>query len=208
MTDFIWATAEFSTKETKATDLYRSQNEIWFNTDIHNESINKLIKLMYEVIHDEKLSAYRDDTGIEIILHLDSGGGVLSSTFKFIDFCKQLQKKNIKIRTIINGKACSAATLMAIIGNKRQITKHSYAMIHELSSATWGSMTQMRSYQKHLDHVHDQMLEIYTEHLSHNQPNNTEYKKLEQSEIESLLNKETWFSSTEYKNKGFVDEII
>lgn len=205
MTDFIWSTAEFSTKETKVADLYRSHNEIWFSTDIHSESINKLIKLMYEIIHDEKLSAYRDDNGLEIIIHIDSGGGILSSTFKFIDFCKQLQKKNIRLRTIINGKACSAATLMAIVGNKRQITKHSYAMIHELSSATWGSMTQMRSYQKHLDYVHDQMIDIYLEHLSFI---NNENKKLERSDIESLLNKETWFSAIEYKNNGFVEEII
>ena len=213
MTDFIWGNDinMHSAKDLKDTDVYRSQNEIWFNYAVCSASIDKLIKLVYEVVHDEKLSAYRDNNELEIILHIDSGGGLISSAFKFIDFIKQLQKKNIKLRTIINGRACSAATLMAVVGDKRHMTEHSYAMIHELSSVTWGSMTQLRSYQKHLDSTHEKITNIYFNNNRNNtnscndEDNNEQISK---EEIEIIMNKEMWFSAQEYKHKGFIDEIL
>jgi ATP-dependent Clp protease, protease subunit len=210
MTDFIWGNEMLHNKELKETDVYRCQNEIWFNYGVTTESIDKLIKLVYAVVHDEKLSAYRDNNELEIILHIDSGGGLVSSAFKFIDFIKQLQKKKIKLRTIINGRACSAETLMAIVADKKQITEHSYAMIHELSSVTWGSMTQLRSYQKHLDSVHDHITQIYLKHnlLKKDSSKQNEEGVITSEEIENIMNKETWFSADEYKKAGFVDEIL
>ena len=204
MTDFIWGHDTLIIKELKDTDVYRSQNELWFNCSVTRESIDKLIKLVYSVIHDEKLSAYRDNNELEIVLHIDSGGGVISSAFKFIDFMKQLKKKGVKWRTIINGHACSAATIIAVVADKRQITEHSYAMIHELSSVTWGSMTQLRSYQKHLDSVHDKLIKIYIDHAGEKNTDDNTTKE----EIEAIMNKETWFSAQEYKDKGFVDEVL
>lgn len=206
--DFIWGETNDDTKDIKAHELYRSHNEIWFSHSINNESINKLIKLVYEVIHDDKLSAYRENNDLEIILHIDSAGGIVSSAFKFVDFIQQLQKRNIKLRTIINGKACSSATLIALSGNKKQITKHSYAMIHELSSVTWGNYTQIRSYQRHLDTVHDFIVQAYLQNNNiYNKALETDVQKYK-DEIEQMMLKETWFTSEEYKNKGFVDEII
>jgi ATP-dependent Clp protease, protease subunit len=205
--DFIWGETN-DEKDVKQHELYRSHNEIWFSHLINNETINKLIKLVYEVIHDDKLSAYRENNDLEIILHIDSGGGIVSSAFKFIDFIQQLQKRNIKLRTIINGKACSAATLIALAGNKKQITKHSYAMIHELSSVTWGNYTQMKSYQRHLDTIHEFIVQLYLQQNNiYNKANDEEQAK-HKDEIEKIMLKETWFTADEYKQKGFVDEII
>ena len=206
--DFIWGDCSDDSKDIKVHELYRSHNEIWFSHSVNNESINKLIKLVYEVIHDDKLSAYRENNDLEVILHIDSGGGVVSSAFKFIDFIQQLQKKNIKLRTIINGKACSAATLIALAGNKKQITRHSYAMIHELSSVTWGNYTQIKSYQRHLDTIHNFIVQMYLQQNNVYNKNSEEDIDKIKDEIEEIMQKETWFTSEEYKAKGFVDEII
>ena len=200
MTDFLLGNLQKDDVDIQPTDIYRTQNEIWFSFSVNNESINKVIKLMYEIIHDEKLSAYRENNDLEIILHIDSGGGLVSSAFKFIDFVKQLQKKNIKLRTIINGKACSAATLMAIIGDKRQITKHSYAMIHELSSSTWGSFSQLKSYQKHLDSTHNQIVDLYIHH------NNL--ISVTKSECECMHNKNTGNADSTIMNKQQIEDIM
>jgi ATP-dependent protease ClpP protease subunit len=208
MTDFIWGANKCVPKLKDADDsdsddsddvsIYRSQNEIWFNHGVAPKSIDKLIKLVYEIIHDEKLSAYRENNNLEIIIHFDSLGGYVDSAFKFIDFVGILQKKNIKFRSIINGRACSSATLMAIVCDKKQITKHSYAMLHEMSSMTSGSITHLRSYQKHLDMAQDHIITAYTD-------NN---KNITKAELEELMLKETWFSAQDYKLKGFVDEIL
>jgi ATP-dependent protease ClpP protease subunit len=200
MTDFIWGGSPAvlgHNHDIKEENLYRSQNEIWFSCDVKTLTINKLIKLMYAVIHDEHLSAYREKGELEIVIHIDSYGGEVKAAFKFIDFVKQLQSKSVKVSTIINGAACSAATLMAIVGSKRQITEHSYAMIHELSSVVWGEYTKIKSYTHHLDTLHNQIVALYEKKCS-----------LEKEAIQTLLEKETWFSAQEYLEKGFVDEVI
>lgn len=210
MTDFIWGSINCTSSKNISNDdsssddiddvnIYRNQNEIWFNYGVTPKSVDTLIKLVYEIIHDDKLSAYRENNNLEIIIHFDSSGGYVSSAYKFIDFVRILQKKNIKFRSIINGKACSAATLMAIVADKKQITRHSYAMIHELSTMVSGSITHLRSYQKHLDIAHEHFIETYTENNSCN---------ITRQEIEDIMLRETWFNAQEYKQKGFVDEIL
>jgi len=199
MDDIVWGNEDVINmgKTVKESNLYRSYNEIWFSCSVTNESINTLIKLMYEVLHDEKLSAYRESSKeIEIVLHIDSPGGSVNSLFKFVDFVKLLKKKNIKLRTIINGRAASAATLMAIVGDVREITPHSHTMIHELSAVNHGYYTHMKSYSKHLDHCHAQIIDIYKKHIVDNK-----------ADIENLLLKETWLSAEEYLELGFVDKI-
>lgn len=198
MMNYMWGEETNESGTMKETHLYRFGNEIWFNYRICEESINKIIKLIYEIIHDEKYSAFRDTTEkkLEIILHIDSPGGCIKSIFKFIDFIHLLKKRNIKLRTVINGYAASAATLMAIVGDEREITAHSYAMIHELTSAVHGKYTQIKSYTKCLDFLHNKIIALYKQY----NPN--------LNNIEEMLNRETWLDAEEYLAQGFVDKII
>jgi len=198
-TDFIWGGSNqvLAHNDIKEENLYRSQNEIWFSCDVQTRTINKLIKLMHAVIHDEHLSAYREKNELEIVIHIDTYGGEVKAAFKFVDFVKQLQNKNITIVTIINGAACSAGTIMAIVGTKRQMTEHSFTMIHELSSVMWGEYSKMKSYSSHLDTVHNQIIDLYVKKAN-----------MEKENVASLLQKETWFSAQAYLENGFIDEII
>ena len=201
MTDWYWgipkATNEFKTSSISEDEIYRFQNEIWFSTTVNTKTTNQLIKLMHEALHDEKLSAYREQNNLELILHIDSYGGVGKDAFKFVDFVQQLKTKKVKLRTIINGCACSAGTIMALCGDQRQITQNSYAMIHELASITCGSYTQLKSYAKHLDDIHNQIVKFY-----HDQTG------MEIEKIRELLLKETYYTAAEYHAAGFVHNVI
>lgn len=209
MNNIIWSgihphTPEKSQDTSYTSDeLFRARNEIWFSCSVNQSTINKTIQLVHEIIHDDKLSAYRDvDEGFEIIIHIDSYGGLPSSAFKFIDCIEQLKKKKIRFRTIINGRACSAATLMALIGDKKQITRHSYAMIHELQCVTGGYHTHIKSYLKYLASLHTQIVDVY---------NNYRSKKVSPVTVETIekwMSEETWFDANDYLSNGFVDEII
>ena len=210
--NYMWGEEICETGGMKDIHVYRVNNEIWFNYRICDESINKVIKLIYEVIHDEKYSAFRDtnDKKLEIVLHVDSPGGCVKSVFKFVDFIQLIKKRNIRLRTIINGCAASAATIMAIVGDEREITAHSYAMIHELSSAVHGKYTQIKSYTKCLDFLHNKIIDIYHKYVRNNNENNkNENNKNENKQkIDEMLNRETWMDAHEYLAQGFVDKII
>jgi len=188
-------------------ELYRERNEIWFSTSVSSKSINKLIKFIHEAIHDEKLSAYRDsEEFFEIILHIDSYGGCVGAIFKFVDCVEQLKKKKIRFRTIINGRACSAATLMAIVGDKKQMTKHSYSMIHELQCVAGGYHTHIQSYLKYISSLHNDIVSVYNRFRT--KSGEEESKPISVEQIEKWMIEETWFGAQEYLKLGFVDEII
>ena len=53
-------------------------------------------------------------------------------------------KSNIKINTVVDGCAASAATLMSVAGHTRLIKEHSYILIHQLSSLFWGNYEQLK----------------------------------------------------------------
>jgi ATP-dependent protease ClpP protease subunit len=85
---------------------------------------------------------------------------------------------------------------MSIVADKRFMTKNAHAMIHELSSGNQGKYTELRSYCKFLDQLHDKLVSIYCDKT-----------KKSRDEIEKLLRNETWFTADEYLKYGFVEEI-
>ena len=85
---------------------------------------------------------------------------------------------------------------MAICADKRYMTKYAHAMVHELASGNSGKYTEMGSYMKFLDKLHDKLVNIYIDKTNK-----------EREEIEKIMRKETWFTAEEYKELGFIDEI-
>lgn len=180
------------------TELFRVHNEIWFGCPVSAPAVNRLITLIYEVVQDDAVSAYTKEKKRGIVIHIDSQGGLLRAAFKFVDFVRQMQQQNYAFRSIINGAACSAATLMAAVCDVREITRHSTAMLHELSAAPRSQYTQFVAYGEHLAHVHNLVVAIYLDRGTF--PN--------AAAICNLMQRETWFSAEAYLNTGLVDRII
>ena len=135
---------------------------------------------------------------LNIIYTIDSPGGSVTSILKFVDFIGLAKKKYsfVNFTSIITGLAASAGTIMAIVADKRYMTKNAHSMIHELASGSSGKYTEMRSYINFLDHLHEKLVTIYCEKTK---------KSVE--DIEKLLRNETWFSAEDYLKYGFIDEI-
>lgn len=176
--------------------IYAIGTEIHFNDDVTKRTIEKLIKLINKVIHEKKQN-FNDDK-LTITYVVDSPGGCVSSILKFVDFVTITKEKypEIEFVSIITGLAASAGTIMAIVADKRLITKNASAMIHELSSGNEGKFTHMSSYIKWLTNLNDTLVNIYVEKSSQTK-----------EDIELLLKNETWYSAEDYLKAGFVDKI-
>lgn len=97
----------------------------------------------------------------------------------------------------ITGVAASAASVAAMAGKKVMISPTAQIMIHNVSSYTGGD---------YRDHVHEaDVLKGWNRSIA-----NAYILKsgLPESEVLSLMNKETWLTAQEAKEKGFVDEIM
>tara|TARA_B110000208_G_scaffold192028_1_gene261927 strand:+ start:3778 stop:4443 length:666 start_codon:yes stop_codon:yes gene_type:complete len=183
--------------EDEKTDVKMVDNHIWFNADVTNESIQRLI---YE-IHIKNIALQKiknkftnfDITPKPIFLHINSYGGDLFESMAGID---AILNSEIPIHTIIEGTAASAATLLSIVGKKRYITKHSYMLIHQLSSSMWGTMAELED-----DHTNNQALmdRLYKLYM--------EYSNLTKSKLKKLLKKDIWWDAEKCIEVGLVDGI-
>lgn len=178
--------------------VYTIGNEIHFTANINKISIQEIIRQMTNLIHDHKKKSDEEPEKLNIVYTVDSPGGSVTSILKFVDFITLAKKKYpfVEFTSIITGLTASAGTIMAIVADKRFMTKNAHAMIHELSSGNQGKYTELRSYCKFLDQLHDKLVTIYCDKT-----------KKSREEIEGLLKNETWFSADEYLKFGFVEEI-
>lgn len=178
--------------------VYTIGTEIHFTANINKISIQEIIKQMTNLIHDHKKKADEEPEKLNIIYIVDSPGGSVTSILKFVDFINVAKKKYpfVEFTSIITGLTASAGTIMAIVADKRYMTKNAHAMVHELSSGNQGKYTEFRSYCRFLDQLHDKLVNIYCERT-----------KKSKEEIELIMKNETWFSAEEYLKFGFIDEV-
>ncbi len=178
--------------------IYSIGNEIHFTSDINKDSIEQIIKEINKIIEDNSNEYRTEDEKLTIAYIVDSPGGCVDSVLKFVDYVNLVKNKHpyVEFVSIITGLVASAGTIMCIIADKRVMTKHAHAMIHELSSGMGGKYTHLMSYAQHLENMHTALLDIYLD-----RSNKTK------KEMEKILNTETWFSSKEYLDHGFIDEI-
>jgi ATP-dependent protease ClpP protease subunit len=97
----------------------------------------------------------------------------------------------------IVGVAASAASVAAMAGKRVMISPTAQIMIHNVSSWTGGD---------YRDHAHESdVLKGWNRSIA----NAYALKSgLPESDILSMMNKETWLTAQEAKKKGFVDEIM
>ena len=168
--------------------IYRKNNEIHFSTRVTDLTVNALIRTFDTCL----------ETDPSITLYIDSPGGSVSDCFKFVDYIGMVRKNEQlkQLVTIITGCAASAATIMAIVGDRRLMTESAVAMIHETSGMVAGELSKidvrvamMRAYQKRIS-------ELYVAQTG---------KK--EKEIDAAMQRETWYSAKEYLAAGFIHEI-
>lgn len=185
--------------DTNIKNIYSIGEEIHFVDSISNKTIEIVIRKITKIINN-KHKKYKDGTEkLTITLIISSPGGSVDAILRFVDFISMVKKKYkyVEFKSIISGNAASAATIMAVVMDRRYMTTYATAMIHQLRSGTSGKYTELISYSKHLDYLHKVLIDIYLKHTNRTR-----------EQLEELLKNETWVSSSEYLEMGFIDEII
>lgn len=203
--DIIWFGRHKSAPPAKRPKLEMANNAIYnvgtdihFTTDINAASIQTIIRIITDIIEEKKSQYENSNDKLQIVYIVDSPGGSVSSVLKFVDFLDLTKKKYpfVEFISIISGSAASAGTIMAIVADKRYMTQHAVAMIHELSSRTEGTYTHLNSRSKHYTTLHDIIVNIYVSKTG-----------LDRNYVNELLNKETWFNAQDYLTAKFIDGI-
>jgi ATP-dependent Clp endopeptidase proteolytic subunit ClpP len=172
-----------------------SNNRIYFYSSIQRRKIMVLNKTLRELSTDIRHSAtILESPPASIFLHINSHGGDLFTGLAAVD---EIIKCDVPITSIVDGCAASAATLMSIVADHRQINKHAYMLIHQLSSGMWGKYSELKDEIENLDRLMEMIKSIYTE-----------YTKLPLDKLEKILEHDIWFDAETCLKYGLVDEII
>ena len=170
-------------------------NDIYFHSPVYDSSILELIYAINTL--SKKLQIISIKYNIDpppIKLHINSEGGSVIAALSLLD---KIKNSNVEIHSIIEGCACSAATIISIVCHKRFITKDSYMLIHNISSDFWGKMHEIEDEMKNLKLLTKKLKDIYKDNSI-----------IQTKQLDSLLKKDLLIDANTCKRYGFVDEII
>lgn len=130
-------------------------------------------------------------TGDQLILNLNSPGG---DVFDGIAMYNDLADHPAEVTVRIQGLAASAASLIAMAGDKIEIADGAFLMIHNAWGLSVGNKNRMREVADLLDEIDDALAGIYVEKTG-----------LKKADIAQMMDDETWFNAEDAVTQGFAD---
>ena len=173
---------------------------------ITNQSNNEAEILLYDTItdFDDERWGYTSAKGIinkikalgkieNITLRINCVGGDVFQAQAMYNYLKS-HPANITVR--VDGLAASAASLVAMAGNRIIMPENSMMMIHNPAGGVMGEADDMREVADILDKIRDMIANAYVARTGQ-----------EREKIVELMNAETWMTANEAYDLKFCDEI-
>lgn len=147
----------------------------------------------YGVSAKDFIAALNGITAPAIHLSINSPGG---SVFDALAMFNALRQHPAEILVDIMGVAASAASLVAMAGDKIMMPDNAFMMIHNPWSVATGNAAELRDLADTMDKIGESLVTIYSNRSG--QP---------ADKIRQLLDAETWLSAQEALDLGLADEI-
>ncbi|WP_070139886.1 head maturation protease, ClpP-related [Bacillus mycoides] len=129
----------------------------------------------------------------EIHVHINSGGG---SAFDGVAICNQLKQHDAEIIVHIDGWAASAASVIAMAGDKIIMPSNTMMMIHQASTFEYGNADLFEKTARDLRKIDSALAASYKKRFVGTD-----------EELKQLLQDETWLTAEEAVALGLADEI-
>lgn len=144
--------------------------------------------------------AQMDPAASDYILHIVSPGGDVFEGFGIYNILKNCGKD---IVTHIEGVTASISTLLAFAGRKIIMNKTAEFMVHNpYITDLKGDAHEVRNVAGQLDKIKALLIDVSGRRAARNG------KSISNEELVKLYDNETWLTSTEAHNMGFVDEVV
>jgi ATP-dependent Clp endopeptidase proteolytic subunit ClpP len=176
-------------------DVEHEDGHIYYYTEVNKASILDLNRAIHaseaDMLHTANIL---DIPAPSIKLHINSPGGSLFDGLAAVDY---VRKCKVPVHSIIEGMAASAATLISVMAHKRSINKHSYMIIHQLSSGAIGKFEELMDDMENNKALMKAIKQIYLERT-----------KIPESLLKDILKKDIYFDAKQCLKYGLVDNIL
>lgn len=141
----------------------------------------------------EEADDFAQQIQLPICLHIQSLGGEVMPLLYVLDVIDRIDSP---VYTFVDGYAASAASLLAVYGARRFISKRSAMLIHELRFTLSGTYSQALLETAHVEKMQKEMQTIYLERTNMTQTN-----------LHQLMTRDIWLTSDVCLAHGIVDTI-
>lgn len=135
-----------------------------------------------------------ENGGEDIEVHINSPGG---DVFAGSEIYTAIKEYSGNVHVKIVGIAASAASFAAMAGDTISMSPTGQIMIHNASTVTWGDRRDHRHTADFLKTIDESIANAYRLKTG-----------LAESELLSLMSKETYMNAQDALDKGFIDEIM
>ena len=187
----------FTDEDTEAVettdDVVCTGNNIYFYSDVTTVTIMKFVKCL----HEATSYSLQNTNCVEVprvYLYIHSNGGDVFAGMSAMD---HIMSNRVPVTTIADGMVASAATFMLLGGTRRLMMRHSFVLIHQLSTGFEGKYKELVDEMQNSTSLMQTIRSIYQERTTMTTKN-----------INKLLNKELVMDSSACIQEGFVHELV
>lgn len=148
---------------------------------------------MWGVTAKDFIESLSDVKGSKISLEINSPGG---SVFDALAIFNALKNSGKEISVKVMGIAASAASYIAMVGDKITMPENTFMMVHNPLNAIYGNAADMREMADVLDKVGDSLVATYVARTGRSD-----------TDIRDLLAKDSYLTAAECLELGFADEV-
>ena len=161
---------------------------VYLDGEIDDECARDIIKKLLKL----DIQSHKD-----ITMYINSAGGSVASGLAIYDVMNMIKSD---VSTIGIGKCASMASILLINGakGKRYILPNAEVMVHEVSSGTFGKVTEMQMKLDHSKCLNNKLWKIIADKT------NRSFQQIKRD----ATNKDAWMSSKLALKHGFVDKIL
>ncbi len=145
------------------------------------------------VTASEFAAQLKEAAGDDVTIHINSGGG---DVFDANTMAETLRAYKGRTTASIEGLAASAASYFALTADEVIIGPSALLMIHNPYTCCRGDASDMRKAADLLDKLRGTISAQYVKKTG-----------MEASEVEALMDDETWFTAEEAVERGFADRV-
>lgn len=132
-------------------------------------------------------------SGSAITLNINSPGG---SVFDALTIFNALKKCGKTVNVCVMGIAASAASYIAMAGDKISMPENTFMMVHNPLNGIYGNADDMREMADVLDKIGNSLVATYVARSG-----------LPEQDVRDLLNKDSYLTAAECVDLGFADEM-
>jgi len=138
--------------------------------------------------------AMEDANGEDLEVEINSGGGSVFAGSEIYTALKSYQG-NVKVNIV--GIAASAASVVAMAGNKISMSPTAQMMIHNVSTYAEGDHREMQHTAGILKNANETIANAYRIKSG-----------MKQADLLSMMDNETWMTADKAKDYGLIDEVM